>query len=420
MIKIVNIEEFLRENTDKNTQPPDVSEPVRKIIEAVKTRGDKAVIEYEKKFDKIILESLEVSSEEKEQALTLVSESYIQMLNRAANNIREFHSKQVRNGFMFSNKEGVLLGQRVIPLERVGIYVPGGTASYPSTVLMNAIPAKIAGCDEIYMATPPEINPEIIAAAQVAGVDKIFKMGGAQAIAAFAYGTESVKKVDKIVGPGNVYVAEAKRQVFGKVSIDMIAGPSEILIIADKNNYPSHLAADMLAQAEHDKMARAMLITNSMRIAKSVSAEIDTQLMKLERKEIARESIENNGRIILVKSGDQACELANKIAPEHLEICVDDAFEWISEGKIRNAGSIFIGRYSPEALGDYYAGPNHTLPTMGTARFSSPLSVDDFVKKSQYIYYSSKALSQAAEDIEIFARSEGLTAHANSITIRQQ
>ena len=420
MIKIVGIDEYLQLESKQENKLPDVSEQVRKIIDNVKTRGDKAVIDYEKKFDHVKLTSLEVSSDEKEEALKSVSEEYFQILTRAANNIREFHTRQIRNGFMFSNKEGVILGQRVIPLERVGLYIPGGTASYPSSVLMNAIPARIAGCNEIYMATPPKIKPEIIAAAEVAGVDKIFKMGGAQAVGAFAYGTESVKKVDKIVGPGNVYVAEAKRQVFGRVSIDMIAGPSEILIIADKNNYPSYLAADMLAQAEHDKLARAILITNSMRIAKNVSAEIEAQLLKLERYEIARESIDNNGRIIIVKNWDQACELANEIAPEHLEICVDDAFEWIAEGRIRNAGSVFIGRYSPEALGDYYAGPNHTLPTMGTARFSSPLSVDDFVKKSQYIYYSAKALSQAAEDIEQFAKSEGLTGHANSIVLRKE
>ena len=420
MIKIVGFDEYLQSESKQENKLPDVSEQVREIIDAVKARGDKAVIEYEEKFDHVKLTSLEVSSEEKEGALRSVSDEYFQILTRAANNIREFHTRQIRNGFMFSNKEGVILGQRVIPLERVGLYIPGGTASYPSSVLMNAIPARIAGCSEIYMATPPQIKPEIIAAAEVAGVDKIFKMGGAQAVGAFAYGTESVNKVDKIVGPGNIYVAEAKRQVFGRVSIDMIAGPSEILIIADKNNYPSHLAADMLAQSEHDKLARAILITNSMRLARNVSAEIDRQLIKLERYEIARESIDNNGRIIIVKTWDQACDLANEIAPEHLEICVDDAFEWIAEGRIKNAGSVFIGRYSPEALGDYYAGPNHTLPTMGTARFSSPLSVDDFVKKSQYIYYSSKALSQAADDIEQFAKSEGLTGHANSITIRKE
>ena len=420
MIKIVGLDEYLQSESRKENKLPDVSEKVKEILENVKARGDKAVIEYEQKFDRVMLTDLEVCPEEKEEALGSISDDYLQILTRAANNIREFHSRQVRNGFMFSNKEGVILGQRIISLERVGLYIPGGTASYPSSVLMNAIPARIAGCEEIYMATPPKIKPEIIAAAEIAGIDKIFKMGGAQAIGAFAYGTESVKKVDKIVGPGNVYVAEAKRQVFGRVSIDMIAGPSEILIIADKNNYPSHLAADMLAQAEHDKLARAILITNSMRIAKNVSAEIESQLMKLERHGIARESIDNNGRIIIVKNWDQACELANEIAPEHLEICVDDAFEWLAEGRIRNAGSIFIGRYSPEALGDYYAGPNHTLPTMGTARFSSPLSVDDFVKKSQYIYYSSKALSEVADDIEKFANSEGLTGHANSIAIRKE
>ena len=341
------------------------------------------------------------------------------MLKRSAKNIREFHSKQLDKGYIFSNSDGVILGQRVTPLERVGLYVPGGTASYPSSVLMNAIPAKIAGCPEIYIATPPKIKPEILAAAHVAGVDKIFKMGGAQAVAAFAYGTESVKPVDKIAGPGNIYVAEAKRQVFGRVSIDMIAGPSEILIIADENNRPEFLAADMLAQSEHDKLASAVLITNSKNLAERVKNEIENQITKLERYEIARASIDNNGRIIIVDDINDAVKIANEIAPEHLELCVTNPFDWITSGRIKNAGSIFLGAYTPEALGDYYAGANHTLPTMGTARFSSPLSVDDFIKKSQYIYYTPEALKSAIPDIEKFALSENLTGHAASVTVRR-
>ena len=417
MIKIIDAENFSYDRI--NDSAPDVSATVREIIEDVKTNGDSAVIRYEKKFDGVELASLEVTQAEKDRALDQVGEKFIKILERAAANIHDFHSKQVRNGFMFSNGEGVILGQRVIPLARVGLYVPGGTASYPSSVLMNAIPAKIAGCREIFIATPPTIKPEIIAAAQVAGVDKIFKMGGAQAVAALAYGTESVPRVDKISGPGNIFVAEAKRQVFGQVSIDMIAGPSEILVIADANNNPAFVAADMLAQAEHDKLASAILITDSKDFAESVANEIEAQIEKLTRRDIARASIDSNGRIILVKSLGEAVDIANDIAPEHLELCVDDPFEWLTEGKITNAGSVFLGRHSPEALGDYYAGPNHTLPTMGTARFSSPLSVDDFVKKSQYIYYTREALSKVSGDIADFALSEGLTGHANSVMIRR-
>ena len=418
MIKIIDAENFSR--NDINTQAPNVTQSVSEIINNVKTHGDKAVIEYEHKFDGVELDSLEVSQKEIDEALNLVGNEYISMLERATENIKLFHSKQLHNGFMFSPKNGVILGQKIIPLKRVGLYVPGGTASYPSSVLMDAIPAKIAGCEEIFIATPPKIKPEIIAAAHIAGVDKIFKMGGAQAIGAFAYGTESIKQVDKIVGPGNIYVAEAKRQVFGRVAIDMIAGPSEILIIADKNNNPSYLAADMLAQSEHDKLASAFLITDSIELAENVSHEIESQITKLIRHDIARESINNNGRIIIVKNIYDAAEISNNIAPEHLELCVDEPFVWLTEGRIRNAGSIFIGRNSPEALGDYYAGPNHTLPTMGTARFSSPLSVDDFVKKSQYIYYTNEALNEAANDIDKFANSEGLTGHARSVTIRTE
>ncbi|MBQ7214412.1 MAG: histidinol dehydrogenase [Synergistaceae bacterium] len=416
MISIVNAEDFRR--ADISVQAKDVSRTVAGIIEEVKTRGDSAVIEYEKRFDGAELSALEVSAEEIEQALNTVGEDYTAMLARAAENIRAFHSRQARNGFMFSPKDGVILGQRVIPLRRVGLYVPGGTASYPSTVLMNAVPAKIAGCEEIVIATPPEIRPEILAAAHVAGVSRVFKMGGAQAVAAMAFGTESIPRVDKIVGPGNVYVAEAKRQVFGRVAIDMIAGPSEILIIAVGNNNPAYIAADMLAQAEHDKLASAILITDSHEFAERVSHEIEEQIVSLSRHDIARASIDSNGAIVIVKNLDEAAGIANDIAPEHLELCIGNPFEYMT--KIRNAGSVFLGRHSPEALGDYFAGPNHTLPTMGTARFSSPLSVDDFVKKSQYIYYSQEALDFAAEDVDRFAQSEGLTGHARSVTIRRE
>ena len=416
MIRILNASQFKRK--DISVQAQNVSSSVAKIIEDVKVNGDSAVIKYEKKFDGVKLSALEVSAEEIKKALNAVGDEYIAMLERAAQNIRAFHSRQARNGFMFSPKNGVLLGQRVIPLQNVGLYVPGGTASYPSSVLMNAIPAKIVGCEQIIIATPPEIRAEILAAAYVAGVSRVFKMGGAQAVAAMAYGTEACPKVDKIVGPGNVYVAEAKRQVFGRVAIDMIAGPSEILIIADKNNIPAHIAADMLAQAEHDRLASAILLTNSRRFAKNVACELDVQAEKLARKDIAREAINNNSAILIVKNLDEAARIANDFAPEHLELCVDNPFEFMT--KIRNAGSVFLGRHSPEALGDYYAGPNHTLPTMGTARFSSPLSVDDFVKKSQYIYYSQEALDFATEDIDSFAKSEGLTGHARSVTIRRE
>ena len=416
MIRIVNAKDFRR--ADIRVQAQDVSSTVAGIIEDVRTRGDSAVIEYEERFDGAELSALEVTPEETEEALTAVGEEYTAMLARAAENIRAFHLRQARNGFMFSPKDGVILGQRVIPLQRVGLYVPGGTAAYPSTVLMNAVPAKIAGCEEIVIATPPEIRPEILAAAHVAGVSTVFKMGGAQAVAAMAFGTESIPRADKIVGPGNVYVAEAKRQVFGRVAIDMIAGPSEILIIADGDNNPAYIAADMLAQAEHDKLASAILITDSHELAEKVSREIEEQIVSLSRHDIARASIDTNGAIVIVKNLDEAAGIADDIAPEHLELCVDNPFEFMT--KIRNAGSVFLGRHSPEALGDYYAGPNHTLPTMGTARFSSPLSVDDFVKKSQYIYYSQEALGLVTDDIDTFAQSEGLTGHARSVTIRRK
>ncbi|MBQ6971308.1 MAG: histidinol dehydrogenase [Synergistaceae bacterium] len=412
MIRIMRAEEYSRKGT--GAASPDVAETVRGILADVKARGDEAVREYEVKFGGT--GELEVPEEEIPRSLETVGAEYAGMLSRAAGNIRAFHARQVREGFMFSPEEGVILGQRVIPLKRVGLYVPGGRASYPSTVLMNAIPAKIAGCEEIFIATPNPA-PEILAAAKTAGVTRIFRMGGAQAIGAFAYGTESVPRVDKITGPGNSYVAEAKRQVYGAVDIDMTAGPSEILIIAASDNNPSHMAADMLAQAEHDPSASSILITDSPEFARKVAAEIDRQLEALERRETAGASIDANGAILLVDRLIDAAKIADDIAPEHLELCVDDPFTWLT--RIRNAGSVFIGRNSPEALGDYYAGANHTLPTMGTARFSSPLSVDDFVRKSQYIYYTADALSKASGDIEMFAMSEGLTGHAASVTVRR-
>lgn len=398
----------------------DVTGIVKQIIADVVKRGDDALLEYCERFDRAKLSALEVTEQEIDTAMKTVEPELIRILERAATNIRKFHKSQVRNSYIINDGNGVVMGQKVIPMDRVGIYVPGGTAAYPSTVLMNSIPAKIAGCGEIIMVTPPgkdgSVNPAILAAARVGGVDRIFKVGGAQAVAALAYGTQSVPKVDKIVGPGNAFVAEAKRQVFGQVAIDMIAGPSEILVVADNTCNPAYIAADMLSQAEHDKLASAVLVTDSMELAEAVSQQIEQQLTKLSRYEIARESIDNNGKIIVADTLDAAIEIANSIAPEHLELCVDNPFDYLD--KIRHAGSIFMGKYCPEALGDYMAGPNHTLPTSGTARFSSPLSVDDFVKKSQYTYFTAEALKDLAEDVAYFAQTEGLTGHARSATIR--
>jgi len=398
----------------------DVGDTVAEIIENVKANGDKALFEYCEKFDKAKLSSLEVTAEEIDEAFSLVEPRFIEILKTAAENIREFHKAQVRNSFIINNQDGIVTGQKITPIEKVGLYVPGGTAAYPSTVLMDSIPAKIAGCSEICITTPPsadgKVNPVILAAAKIAGVDRIFKIGGAQAVAALAYGTETVPKVDKIVGPGNAFVAEAKRQVFGLVSIDMIAGPSEILVIADSKSDPSFVAADLLSQAEHDKMASAVLVTDSEELAEKVSEEIEKQLKLLPREEIARTSIDNNGKIIVADNIEDVIDVSNEIAPEHLELCVDNPFDYLD--KIKNAGSIFMGRYCPEALGDYFAGPNHTLPTSGTARFSSPLSVDDFVKKSQYTYYTKEALSKVYDSVAFFAEKEGLSAHARSATIR--
>ena len=404
------------------TPTVDVAGIVTDILYDVRKNGDQAVLAYCAKFDKAELTTLEVSKQEIEEALNQVEPEFLEILREAAANIRAFHSRQVRNSFVIADKPGIVLGQKVTPIEKVGVYVPGGTAAYPSTVLMDTIPAKIAGCPQIVMVTPPgrdgKVSPAILAAASIAGVDRIFKVGGAQAIAALAYGTESIPKVDKIVGPGNAFVAEAKKQVFGMVSIDMIAGPSEILVIADGKSNPVHVAADLLSQAEHDKLASAVLVTESEALAKAVSEELERQLPKLPREEIARASIENNGKIIVADSLMAGIEIANEIAPEHLELMVDDPFSYLDA--VKNAGSIFMGRSCPEALGDYFAGPNHTLPTSGTARFSSPLSVDDFVKKSQFSYYTADALGAVADKIAAFAEKEGLRAHGRSVTIRKE
>lgn len=394
-------------------------ESVRQIVADVMTGGDAAVKKYTRKFDGVSVDGLAVSGDEIDEAFASVSPRFLEVVKKSAENIAEFHSKQKKSGFEI-NRDGVTLGQKYTAVEKAGLYVPGGTASYPSTVLMNAVPAKIAGVGEIIMCTPPSANgkvrAEILAAAKIAGVDRIYKCGGAQAIAAMAYGTESIPKVYKIVGPGNIFVALAKKLVFGTVSIDMIAGPSEILVVADGKADARHVAADMLSQAEHDKLASAVLVTDSAALAKAVAAEIDRQLETLPRHEIASASIENNGKIIVTDSIERAVEVANAIAPEHLEMCVEDPRAWLD--KIKNAGSVFLGGYTPEALGDYFAGPNHTLPTGGSAKFSSPLSVDDFLKKTQYIMYSAEALEKAAADVEYFAESEGLDGHARSVKIR--
>ena len=423
MIKILQYGEVANEDIFARVVPAvNVEQIVADIIENVKVNGDKALFEYTEKFDKAVLTSLQVTEEEIEEAVKAVEPEFLEILEKAAKNIRKFHEKQVRNSFIINDETGIVIGQKVIPVDRAGLYVPGGTAAYPSTVLMDSIPAKIAGVKEVVIVTPPgkdgKVNPVILAAAKIAGVDKIFKVGGAQAVAALAYGTESVPKVDKIVGPGNAFVAQAKKQVFGTVSIDMIAGPSEILIVADGKTNPSHAAADLLSQAEHDKLASAVLVTDSSELAIAVQAELEKQIPQLLRAEIARESIDNNGKIIVADSLMKAIEIANEIAPEHLELLVDNPFDYLDS--IRHAGSIFMGRNCPEALGDYFAGPNHTLPTSGTAKFSSPLSVDDFVKKTQYTYYTYDALKAVAKDVAFFAEKEGLTAHAKSAVIRTE
>lgn len=423
MIKILKYGDVSNDEIFARSVPKvNVEDTVSEIIENVRKNGDTALFEYCRKFDRADLKSLTVSKEEIDEAVESVEPKFLKILEAAADNIRKFHEKQVRNSFIINDEDGIVVGQKVIPVDRAGLYVPGGTAAYPSTVLMDSIPAKIAGCKEVVIVTPPnaegKVNPVILAAAKVAGVDRIFKVGGAQAIAALAYGTESVPRVDKIVGPGNAFVAEAKKQVFGRVSIDMIAGPSEILIVADGATVPAYAAADLLSQAEHDKMASAVLVTDSYELAVNVQQELEKQIPQLERAEIARASIDDNGKIIVADTLDKAIEIANEIAPEHLELCVDNPFDYLD--KIHHAGSVFMGRNCPEALGDYFAGPNHTLPTSGTAKFSSPLSVDDFVKKTQYTYYTKQALAKVADDVAYFAKAEGLTAHARSAVIRTE
>lgn len=403
------------QNSDKNVIPA-----VSEIIENVRENGDKAVTEYTVKFDGKAPVKTEITADEIDNLISQCDADYLETIKKAAANIADFHKRQLQQSWMTTKNNGVIMGQRIRGLKRVGIYVPGGTAAYPSSVLMNAVPAKIAGVEEIVMCTPPmkngKPNPNIIAAAKEAGVDRIFLIGGAQAIAALAYGTETVPKVDKIVGPGNIFVATAKKLLYGTVDIDMIAGPSEILIVADKTANPKFLAADLMSQAEHDKLASAILLTDSAKIAEETKIELDKQMEKLSRKEIIETSINDFGAIIVCSNMNQAVEFANELAPEHLEVCCNNPMEYV--GKLDNAGSVFLGNYSPEPLGDYFAGPNHVLPTSGTARFFSPLSVDSFVKKSSFIYYTEDALRADAEDVIRFADTEGLTAHANSIKVR--
>ena len=398
----------------------DVNETVESILKDVRARGDKALIEYTEKFDGVKLENLEVTEEEMKKAFDTIDKELLEVIQYSHDNIKKFHEKQVRNDFLIRQENGVVLGQVVNPIEKVGLYVPGGTAAYPSTVLMNAVPAKIAGCKEIVMVTPPtkdgSILPSLLVAAKISGVDRIFKVGGAQSIAALSYGTETVPKVYKIGGPGNIYVAMAKKMVYGEVSIDMIAGPSEVLIIADESADSVHTAADLLSQAEHDKLAASILVTTSQKLADEVAVEVEKQLKELPREEIARTSIETQGRIIIVENMDEAVFVSNFIAPEHLELAVDNPFELLP--RIKNAGSIFMGHNTPEPIGDYLAGPNHTLPTSGTAKFSSPLSVDDFIKKSSFIYYSKQGLEEVKDKVIKFAENEGLTAHARSVSKR--
>lgn len=421
MIKILKYGEIDNKEIFARVTPEvDVEQIVADIIADVRENGDAALFKYGKKFDGVSLSCLAVSEDEIKEAMAAVEPEFVEVLKKAAANIRKFHEKQVRSSFIINDEDGIVIGQKVIPVDRAGLYVPGGTAAYPSTVLMDSIPAKLAGCREVVITTPPgkdgKVNPAILAAAHIAGVDRIFKVGGAQAIAALAYGTESIPKVDKIVGPGNAFVAEAKKQVFGTVSIDMIAGPSEILIVADETCNPRYVAADLLSQAEHDRLASAVLVTDSAALAAAVQTELEKQIPTLERSGIARESIDKNGKIIVAKNLKSAIDIANEIAPEHLELCVDNPFDYLDS--IRHAGSVFMGKNCPEALGDYLAGPNHTLPTSGTAKFSSPLSVDDFIKKTQYTYYTKDALKRTARDVERFAKKEGLTAHARSAVIR--
>ena len=423
MIRIMKYGEVPNEEIFARSMPTmNVTEVVAEILKNVRERGDEALREYTAKFDRAETENILVTPEEMQEAMDRTDPAFLAILEKAAANIRKFHSRQVRNSFIINDEPGIVMGQKIIPVDRAGVYVPGGTAPLSSTVLMDLIPAKIAGVREVVLTTPPgpdgKIHPAILAAAKVGGADRVVKAGGAQAIAALAFGTESVPKVDKIVGPGNAYVSEAKRQVFGQVAIDMIAGPSEILVAADGKSDPAVVAADLLSQAEHDRLSSAVLVTDSAELAQKVSDELEKQIPLLDRSAIARASIDNNGKIIIAENLKTVIDIANEIAPEHLELCVDNPFDWLDS--IRHAGSIFLGRNCPEALGDYLAGPNHTLPTQGTARFSSPLSVDDFIKKTQYTYFTREALDSVARDVAAFARAEGLTGHARSALIRSE
>lgn len=405
----------------KYSETADVSEVVKKIIERVQQDGDQALYQLIKEIDHVTLDTLAVSESEIEAALKGVSPELLKVMEQAKENILSFHQKQVRQGFVSTEPNGVVMGQRIIPLARVGVYVPGGTAAYPSTVLMDVLPAKIAGVKKIVTMTPTDsegnVPAAILAAASIAGVDEIYKVGGAHGVAALAYGTETIPKVDKIVGPGNIYVATAKRMVYGEVDIDMIAGPSDVLIVADHSANPHWIAADLLAQAEHDTLAQAILVTTEETLIEKVQSELEQQLAVLPRKEIAGAAIENTGKIILVKDLEEAISIANQIAPEHLELSVSEPFALL--GRVENAGSVFLGHHTPEVLGDYFAGPNHTLPTEGTARFYSPLSVDDFIKKSSYLYYTEEAMKEAASAVELFAETEDLIGHARSMKVRR-
>ncbi|KLE15891.1 histidinol dehydrogenase [Clostridium sp. C8] len=424
MVKLFNLavnnEEEILEIIKNREEDLDVINDVKLILEEVKKDKDKALIKFNKLFDKVDITNLKVSKEEINEAFNLVEEDFIDAIKGSIENVKKYHEKQVKNGYSIIEKNGVFMGQLVTPLQRVGVYVPGGTASYPSSVVMNVIPAKIAGVSEIVMVTPPKkdgsINPYILVAASLAGVSEIYKVGGAQSIGALAYGTETIKNVDKIVGPGNIYVAMAKKLVFGTVDIDMVAGPSEILVIADENSNSKYIAADLMSQAEHDKRAASILLTTSEKLYNEVLEEINIQIKDLERKDIIEESLKNYGMAVICEDINKCIELSNKIAPEHLELMIENPLEYL--GSVKNAGSIFLGYYSPEPLGDYYAGPNHVLPTNGTARFSSPLSVDSFIKKSSYLYYSKEELQKVSKNIMILAEKEGLTAHRNSVKVR--
>lgn len=426
MLKYMEVNEISKQQLIKSLRSrslkadESVTKSVADIIEKVKNEGDKALCELTERFDLVKLDSFEVTESDLNECIEKAGKEFIDALKEAKENIEEYHKKQKANGYIITKNNGVYLGQRVIPLERVGVYVPGGTAAYPSSVLMNVIPAKVAGVDEIVMVTPPDknggINPYIGAAAKIAGVDKIYKVGGAQAVAALAYGTETIIKVDKIVGPGNIFVAEAKKMVFGLVDIDMIAGPSEILVVADEKSNPVHVAADLMSQAEHDKIASAILVTTSKKLYEKVEEELKRQCEYLERKEIIKESLKNYGKAIICESIEECIDISNIIAPEHLELMVDEPMQYL--GLVRNAGSVFLGRYTPEPIGDYFGGTNHVLPTSGTARFFSPLSVDSFIKKSSFIYYSKEAVKKDGRKIITMADKEGLTAHANSIKVR--